>query len=478
LTFPSKPFFNPLAVAVTSVNPIEPVDGGIVGFAAPAAGASAALSAATASIAGGQAGITATANGTMGSYVVTATAAGAASASFALSNTESLSLKLTTHRDVMDEFDGLTSLREAIAYANAHPGPDTITFDPAVFGKSPRTIKLNGGPLVLTDEATTTIVGPGARLLTLSGGQKSRVFDVEGGSLALNGMTISGGRADRGGGILNDRGALALDHVVLRRNRAGVGGGLFNDGTAALSDVAIWANMARVGSGLFNTRRATLAWRGLSRRAFTSTILNQTFSGSGFPSNWQQFLPGTVVQTPTSFLTITDSTGNHAGILSTLKTVPFKPLGVTTITAQISGISVSPHLGNAIFGLLGPNGTAMPGNLAAGIDGQGNVFIVEYDPAQKIAQPNVVRVGVIQGYAGSSPVTLNFTINSGGVQISAVTSAGTTKFREFTFAKDLHNFSMKTAFPNGAIPALVAASQPKDKGGSANFESISVSTAS
>ena len=33
-------------------------------------------------------------------------------------------------------------------------------------------------------------------------------------------------------------------------------------------------------------------------------------------------------------------------------------------------------------------------------------------------------------------------------------------------------------FPNGAIPALVAASQPNEKGGAASFQSISVSTAS
>jgi hypothetical protein len=254
-------FANPLTVTVTANNPVEPVDGGVIGFSAPTTGASASPSAASAVIAGGQASVTAMANATPGAYTATATAAGAASIDFNLTNTEALGLGPPAPRDVVLEFDELTSLRAAIAYANSHPGPATITFDPPVFGRRPRTIKLIGGPLVLTDPATTTIVGPGAKLLTISGGRKSRVFDVEGGSLALERMTITGGRANRGGGILNDGGRLALDHVVLRGNRARVGGGLFNDGTAMLSDVVVRGNSARVGCGLFSTRRATLTWR-------------------------------------------------------------------------------------------------------------------------------------------------------------------------------------------------------------------------
>ena len=214
----NQPFKNPLAVTVTADNPVEPVDGGVIAFAAAPGGASATLSAATAVIAGGQASVTATANATPGRFFVTATATGTATVAFALTNTEAPSLVLSTHRDVMDEFDGLTSLREAIAYANSHPGPDTITFQPDAFGKAPRTIKLIGGPLVLTDPATTTILGPGARRLTISGGRRSRVFEVRGGSLALKGVTISGGRAGRGGGIRNDGGTLALDRVALRGN--------------------------------------------------------------------------------------------------------------------------------------------------------------------------------------------------------------------------------------------------------------------
>jgi fibronectin-binding autotransporter adhesin len=256
----NQPFKNPLAVTVTANNSVEPVDGGVVTFATPSADASATLSAATAVIAGGQASVTATANATPGRFFVTAAATGAGTVAFALTNTEAESLVLTTTRDVVDAFDDLTSLREAIAYANSHPGPDTITFDPAAFGKAARTIWLTGGPLVLTDPATTTIVGPGARRLTIKGDGGGRVFDIEGGSLELDGVTISGGRAVRGGGIRNHGGRLVLNDVVIRGNRARLGGGLYNDGAAVLSDVVIRGNRARIGSGLFSTRSATLTW--------------------------------------------------------------------------------------------------------------------------------------------------------------------------------------------------------------------------
>jgi hypothetical protein len=200
-------------------------------------------------------------------------------------NPEAASLVLTTIRDVVDQFDDLTSLREAIAYANSHPGPDTITFDPSAFGTTARTIVLTGGPLVLTDPATTTIVGLGANLLTFKGTGQGPVFDIEGGSSALSGMTITGGNGELGGGLLNAGGTVSLNrvvvrgngaviggglyndgmatlnHVVIRGNRAKVGGGLYNDGTATSTNVLIHNNRAKVGSRLVNTRRAFFHWR-------------------------------------------------------------------------------------------------------------------------------------------------------------------------------------------------------------------------
>ncbi len=81
-------FANPLAVTVATNNPVEPVAGGVLTFTAPSSGPSTNLSAATATIGpDGIASVTATASDTAGSYAVTASAGGAATTDFALTNT-------------------------------------------------------------------------------------------------------------------------------------------------------------------------------------------------------------------------------------------------------------------------------------------------------------------------------------------------------------------------------------------------------
>ncbi|MHB1422721.1 MAG: choice-of-anchor Q domain-containing protein, partial [Gemmataceae bacterium] len=80
-------FAAPLTVTVTANNSLEPVNGGVVTFAAPITGASATLSASSAVISGGSVSVTAAANGSAGSYTVAATTSGAGTpASFDLIN--------------------------------------------------------------------------------------------------------------------------------------------------------------------------------------------------------------------------------------------------------------------------------------------------------------------------------------------------------------------------------------------------------
>ena len=83
---------------------------------------------------------------------------------------------------------GHTDLRQAIAAANLIDIADTIVF------ATPQTITLGGTQLTLDDPAGTTIVGPGANLLSISGNNASPVFVIDAGaSAAISGLTITAG---------------------------------------------------------------------------------------------------------------------------------------------------------------------------------------------------------------------------------------------------------------------------------------------
>jgi hypothetical protein len=224
-----------------------------------------------------------------------------------------------------------------------------------------------------------------------------------------------------------------------------------------------------IGIGAANERR------GSSSSASTAQNFFDDFDATskGVPKNWMLFsgLAANVNEMPQD-LTLTDANGGSVGIYSTLTSSVFHPvMASTTIQGQVKGVSSSP-VGNAICGLLGlPNGNGPTGYLAAGIDANGVVFIVEQQQNPKIAQ-TVVPIGQLASY-NYGPILLNFTINSTGV----IVSAGAFNSGEISFSEKLNNFSLNAAFGDGAVPALVGASQPKQKGGSASFASISVSTA-
>jgi CSLREA domain-containing protein len=133
---------------------------------------------------------------------------------------------------------GPGSLRQAIAAANANGTEDIISFDPAIFSTS-QTITLTSGELVVqTDISMLTIIGPGRDLLTISGNNSSRVFNVHLGSkLRLQATTVKNGKLEgfsNGAGIYNE-GVLSMDDCVLANNEAGMGngGGIFSEGDQA-----------------------------------------------------------------------------------------------------------------------------------------------------------------------------------------------------------------------------------------------------
>lgn len=150
--------------------------------------------------------------------------------------------------------NGAGSLRQAIEDANGAAGVDTITFQAGLLG----TITLTTGQLAITD--SVDIQGPGAAALTVSGNNASRVFYLYNGQAVLDvtisGLTVTGGTAGVGGGIVDFGENLVLDGVTITGNNASAdGGGLWADGqtgntlTLTIRNSEISGNTAELDGG-------------------------------------------------------------------------------------------------------------------------------------------------------------------------------------------------------------------------------------
>jgi predicted outer membrane repeat protein len=198
---------------------------------------------------------------------------------------------------VTNNFDsGAGSLRAEIAAAQSK---DTIVF---ALGQAPQVITLTSGELDITQDLT--IQGPGAGLLAISGGNTSRVFQVDGATtkVTLSGLTITQGSygattiSGLGGGILNNGSTLTVSGCTLSGNVASdSGGGIGNLGTLTVSGCTLSGNL---GGGIFsrgtatvtgstftgNTANAGVGGGGISNAYGQMTITDSTFSGNSAPA--------------------------------------------------------------------------------------------------------------------------------------------------------------------------------------------------
>ncbi|HEV7733503.1 MAG TPA: choice-of-anchor Q domain-containing protein [Candidatus Binatia bacterium] len=110
------------------------------------------------------------------------------------------------------------SLRAALIAANANPGLDQIVFDAGGSG----TITL-ASSLSVTDDLT--INGPGARVVTVTGSNARRIFDVTA-PTTISGLRLANGFADRGAGIrFDDPGLLTISDCHFDQHLVTVDGG-------------------------------------------------------------------------------------------------------------------------------------------------------------------------------------------------------------------------------------------------------------
>jgi hypothetical protein len=178
---------------------------------------------------------------------------------------------------------GEGSLRQAILDANDLPGADEVRFADGLQG----TIALGGVQLSITDDLT--IDGPGAELLAVSGSGQSRVFEISTGVTAvLDGLTITHGHADDGGGIYN-AGTLTVSQCTLSDNVAhgdegghARGGGIYNapDAFLTVTNSVFSNNQVVGGDGGPGVTGGEGAGGGIYNHDATLTVTHSTFTGN------------------------------------------------------------------------------------------------------------------------------------------------------------------------------------------------------
>jgi CSLREA domain-containing protein len=216
---------------------------------------------------------------------------------------------VTTTQDELNG-DGDCSLREAVRSANLDSAVDACQagsgFDTIVLGAGLYRLTITGtgednaqaGDLDLLEEVI--ILGKSAAETIIDGNQHDRVFHVNVVSgVQLVDLTIQNGAAPAeeadlygGGGILNQNGTLEVQNAILSGNRAArTGGGLDNLSTAWLTNVTATGNSSEDGGAIFNS--GTLNLNGVNLTDNTAantgggldnqgdvTIINVTISGN------------------------------------------------------------------------------------------------------------------------------------------------------------------------------------------------------
>ncbi|HSL73071.1 MAG TPA: choice-of-anchor Q domain-containing protein, partial [Ilumatobacteraceae bacterium] len=170
--------------------------------------------------------------------------------------------------------DGAGSLRQIVGFA---PAGTTITFDPLV-----SSVILTSGHIVIDKDLT--IAGPEDGSVTIDADGKSRVLAVKNGyDVVLSNLTITGGYADHGAGVLLESGAslagsLTLIDCTVADNHAGGGesvrsdgGGLYVYGTLRMERTTVRGNTGGGwGGGVFHHGTLDPSAR----------IVNSTFTGN------------------------------------------------------------------------------------------------------------------------------------------------------------------------------------------------------
>lgn len=274
------------------------------------------------------------------------------------------------------------SLREAIAAANASADNDNIVFA-ALFSGAPQIITLSGTDLQINNNGTLAITGPGARLLTVSGNNQSRIFtnNVDA-TTTISGMRMTGGNGastvqnGRAGAVYNNDGFLTLEFVSIESNSAANGGGTNNAGSGSIMTIrnSALSNNTATGAGgamqNFSTSTLNLINVTVNHNTCNSTLTG----GGGIQAN------GTLTMSNVTFSGNSASGGDGGAIYYNGSGLTMNNVTVANNAASGGGAgglhkstsTLNANIRNSIFS--GNTGSASP-DVAGAISSQGNNII-------------------------------------------------------------------------------------------------------
>jgi CSLREA domain-containing protein len=306
------------------------------------------------------------------------------------------------------------TLREAINAANAASGTNTILFASGVTGTI--TLQPAGGTLNVTD--SVTIVGPGASILAVSGNEAIRVFNFNGGTSIISGLTI------RDGWLAGNSGDGA----------SRFGGGIYNHATLTISRCMFTNNFVSGANNLSNAGTGGNAQGGAIYNDANLTVNQSTFGPVGSPFN-----PNTVVGGAGGQSTAQFGTGGMGGVgqggaiyssgFMTLTNCTFQGNGAVgggggPDTMHFGGPGADGS-GGAIFssGPITMTGCTLSGNQAvAGAGGQGNNTLNNGNPG--VGSGGGIKNSTVIPLVQSSIIAGNTGNHGGGADVDGAFSSG------------------------------------------------------
>jgi len=335
-------------------------------------------------------------------------------------------LLVTTTQDLLDMTpacnafgDSPCSLRDALTLAV--PGGTDIAFVTSVFPS----LSSLAGIITLLDSPLPAIggnldlVGPGANVLTVSGGGSTAVGSVftvnSNANAAISGITISNGNSSSasGGGGIESSATLTVSNSAFLHNAANLGGGIASVGTLLVYNSTFSGNSAGTeGGGIFNN-------------GGTLIVTNSTFSGNagGFGGGGIFTAGGTLAVNNSTFSGNTALKNGVGGIFNSAGTLTVNNSILTADTSAecggtggcpsdgVNGNVVDPTPAQPILSPLGWNGgptqTMLPLPASEGVC----AGVVSLDPAGlSTDQRGFARTNLASGCLDAGAVQTNYLI--------------------------------------------------------------------